>query len=165
LQPERDVLPHGHVLERGVMLEDESHASFLWSDARHVLALENDLALVGSLEPGDHAQQRRLAASARPEECGQRSGGDIDGNPVESREVTETLNDPMRLDHRVSSFGFSIVIKRRVDTAINASTTAEAYAPPSSNDWSGSCTYRVKDSVLPASRPDTTLTAPNSPSA
>jgi hypothetical protein len=41
----------------------------------------------------------------------------------------------MRLDHRVSSFGFSIVIKRRVDMAINASTTAEAYAPTSSNDW------------------------------
>ena len=108
------------------MLEDEAHASFLRSDARHVLAREDDLALVRSLEPGDHAQQRRLAAPARAEQRRQRPAGDVDGNAVESGEVTETLDDPARLDHRVSSFGFSVVIKTRVDTAINASTTAEA---------------------------------------
>ena len=45
LQPERDVVPHGHVLERGVVLEDEADVSLLRRERGRVLAREEDLAL------------------------------------------------------------------------------------------------------------------------
>src|SRR5205085_6717845 len=43
------------------------------------------------------------------------------------------------------------------------STTDAAYAPVTSNDSYRSCTSSVSVSVLPLMRPETTLTAPNSP--
>ncbi len=72
-QTERDVLVHGHVPERGVVLEDEADPAALRRERRHVRAVEEDAARVRPLEPGDHAQKRRLAASARTEKGGQRA--------------------------------------------------------------------------------------------
>jgi hypothetical protein len=76
-----------------------------------------------------------LPLPARPEQRRQRAGLDLDRDVVERGVVAEALDDVPCLDHRVSSFGFSAVIKSSVVTAISASTTAEAYAPTSSNDW------------------------------
>ena len=45
LQAERDVLAHGHVLEGGVVLEDEADVPLLRRERRRVLAAEEDLAL------------------------------------------------------------------------------------------------------------------------
>ena len=45
LEAERDVVPHRHVLERGVVLEDEADVSLLRSEHRRVLPGEEDLAL------------------------------------------------------------------------------------------------------------------------
>jgi hypothetical protein len=135
LQAERDVLAHRHVLERRVVLEDEADTAFLRRHSRNVLAFEEHLASIGTLEPGDHAQQRRLAAAARAEQRRQRPRFDLDRGVVQGREVAEALDDAPCLDQRVSSFGFSAVMSTRVATAINASTTAAAYAPTSSNPW------------------------------
>src|SRR5439155_8469365 len=57
LEAESDVLAHGHVLERRVVLEDEADAALLRSPAGDVLTVQEDHALVGTLEPGDHAQK------------------------------------------------------------------------------------------------------------
>ncbi len=71
LQSERDVVPHRHVLERGVMLEDEADVSLLRRERRCVLAGEEDLAVIRTLEAGDDPEERRLSRAARSEERGQ----------------------------------------------------------------------------------------------
>jgi hypothetical protein len=59
------------VLERGVVLEDEADVAALGPHRRDVLPGNDDGARVGLLEPGDDAQQRRLAGSGRAEQRGQ----------------------------------------------------------------------------------------------
>ena len=93
LQPEGDVVANGHVLERRVVLEHEADISFLGRERRGVLAREEDLACVRGLEPGDDAQQRRLARAARAEERSERAALDVEGDVVERDEVAEALGD------------------------------------------------------------------------
>src|SRR5205085_758346 len=163
-QAEGDVVVDGHVLERRVVLEDEADPAALGRVPGHVLLGDQDLALVGPLEPGDHAQEGRLAAAARAEERGQRARRHLERHAVERDEVPEALRDPARHDaHLVSSLGRNRFIATSVAIAIAASSTDAAYAPVRSNDSNESCTKSVAVSFLPARCPDTTLTAPNSP--
>ena len=62
---ERDVLEHRHVTEERVVLKDEADATLSGLPRRRVLAVEQHRTGVGRLEPGDDAQQRRLAAPRR----------------------------------------------------------------------------------------------------
>ena len=91
LQPVGDVVVNRHVLERGVVLEDEADVAVLHADAGVVLAVDHDPALVGFLEPGDHTQQRRFAAARGTEQGGQAPVGDVDRDVVEGDEVSEAL--------------------------------------------------------------------------
>ena len=75
LQPEADVFEHGHVLEGGVVLEDEADAAILRRLRGRVLVVDHDPAGIEVLEPGDRPQQRGLAAAAGPEQGGQRAVG------------------------------------------------------------------------------------------
>ena len=101
-EPEGDVVPDRHVRERGVVLEDEADAALLRRERRRLLAGDEHVAGVGHLEPGDHAQQRRLAAAARAEQRGERAALDEDRDVVDRDEVPESLRDVTRLDrHRV----------------------------------------------------------------
>jgi hypothetical protein len=97
-QPERDVLRDGHVLEGGVVLEHEAHVAPLRGLLGRVLAGDVHPAAVGRLEPGDHAQQRGLAAAARPEQCGERAVPDLERHVVERDEVAEALRDGVHDD-------------------------------------------------------------------
>src|SRR5206468_4790184 len=103
LQAERDVLPHRHVSERCVVLEHEADAALLRRDGGRLAAGNEDLAHVRYLEPGDHAQQRRLAAATRAEEGGQRAAGDVDRDVVERGEVAELLGGVTSFDRHVAS--------------------------------------------------------------
>ena len=60
---EGDVLPHRHVREERVVLEDHPEAPALGRQSRDVLAIDDDAARVGRLEAGRQAQHRRLAAA------------------------------------------------------------------------------------------------------
>ena len=53
---EGDVVAHGHVLERGVVLEDEPDVAPLGREPGSVLAREQHLPGVGALEPGHDPQ-------------------------------------------------------------------------------------------------------------
>ncbi len=64
LKPEGDVAIHSEVLERRVVLEYEADVAPLGRQPGGVLSGDLDGAGVGSLEAGDDAQQRRLAAAA-----------------------------------------------------------------------------------------------------
>ena len=124
LQPERDVVPDRHVLEGGVVLEHEADVSLLRRERSRVLAGEQDLALIGGLEPGDDPEQRRLSRAARAEERGQRARLDVERDVVERDEVAEPLRDVANQNghQAVSSLGRITVIATRTRIAIIAST-------------------------------------------
>ncbi len=113
------------MLERGVVLEHEADVATLRREGGGVVARDLDDARVGGLEPGDHPQQRRLAATARSEERGERSGRDVDRHVVECDEVAEALPDvPHRDAHQISSFGRTRLSSRSATIAIIASANA-----------------------------------------
>ena len=68
LQAERDVVADAHVCERRVVLEHETDPAVLWPCARDVIAVDQHRAAVGSLEPRDDSQQRRLPRAARAQQ-------------------------------------------------------------------------------------------------
>src|SRR6185436_7316551 len=101
---------------------------------------------------GDDAEQRRLAAAARPEQGGERPRGHLDRHAVEGREVAEPLDDVPGDDHRVSSFGLKRVMSSSTAIASIASTTEAAYAPTRSKLWNRSSTWIVIVCVSPTIR-------------
>ena len=91
------------------------------------LAADLDLAAVWPLEPGDDAQERRLAGPRRPQQRRERAVGNVDRDVVESEEVAEALRDVVDLDHVVSSLRrFRTVIATSVASAIAASSADAA---------------------------------------
>src|SRR5439155_13234374 len=68
LQPELDILARRHVWEQRVRLEDHPHVALVGRDVRHVLAVDDDTALVGPVEAGNEAQGGRLPAAGRSEQ-------------------------------------------------------------------------------------------------
>ena len=56
---------------------------------RDVLPGEDDLAAVGLDEPGDHAEQRALAAARGPEEGEELAGGGVEGHLVDRDDGAE----------------------------------------------------------------------------
>jgi hypothetical protein len=91
LQAEGDVVGHSHVLEGGVVLEDEAHVAALGGQRGGVLAGDQHPALVGLLEPRDHTQEGRLPAPARPQEGRERPLGDVHRHVLDGGEVAEAL--------------------------------------------------------------------------
>ena len=85
-QREADVVAHGHVLERGVVLEDEADVAVLRGQAGRVLAGEEHPPRVGPFEAGDDPQQGRLAGAARAEQGGEGALGDLERDVVDGEE-------------------------------------------------------------------------------
>ena len=56
---------------------------------RDVAAIQQDAALVRRLEAGEHAQQRGLAAAARPEQREELAGRDIERDAVDRAKTAE----------------------------------------------------------------------------
>ena len=75
------------------MLEHEADVALLGRELGGVDALDLDRAGVGVLEPGDDAQQGRLAAAARAEQRGELPAGMLTDDVVEGDEVAEALAD------------------------------------------------------------------------
>src|SRR5919197_4924058 len=73
---ERDVVPHGHVREQRVLLEDHPDGAVLRRQ-RGPLALVEPHAALRLDEPGDRAQQRRLAGPRRADDA-DRLGADLE---------------------------------------------------------------------------------------
>jgi hypothetical protein len=100
LEPERDVVVDRHVREEGVLLEDHVHGPAVRGHRRDVVSLQHDPALVRPLEARDHAQGRRLAAPARPEQREELALGDLERDVVDRRVRAEALADADEADRR-----------------------------------------------------------------
>src|SRR5206468_11410002 len=68
LEGKLDVLPHAHVAEDRVVLEDEADPPLLGRQAGDVLVAQPDAPAVRRREPGRHAQDGALAAAAGAQE-------------------------------------------------------------------------------------------------
>ena len=99
LQCEAEVVAHRHVRVERVVLEDHRHVAVARCCSRHVPVADQDAALCCLLEPGDHAQQRRLPAAGRPDEHHELAGkhGQVDV-PDRSGAVREHLGDALEDD-------------------------------------------------------------------
>ncbi len=105
LEPEGDVLPHGHVREERVSLEDHVDVSLGGGHIGHVAALEEDPSLGRLLEPGDHPQRGRLAAARRAEQREELSLADRQADVVDGLDAPEILRDVLENDVAVAVFG------------------------------------------------------------
>ena len=70
-QAESDIVANRQMFERRVVLEHEADATPLRRNVRHIFTVDGDGSGIGLIETGDGPQQRRLARSAGPEQCGQ----------------------------------------------------------------------------------------------
>ena len=98
LQPEHDVVVDRHVREEGVLLKHHVHRTAVREHGRHVFALEEDATLVGPLEAGDHAERRRLPATARAEHREELPFADLERHVVDGDRVAEALADALECD-------------------------------------------------------------------
>ena len=92
-EAERDVLEHRHVAEERVVLKHEPDAALARLPVRRVLAVEQHAALVGRFEPGNDAQQRRLAAARRAEQRHELARAHLEADVAQGREAAERLAD------------------------------------------------------------------------
>ena len=95
---EGDVLAHAQVWKERVLLEDEADPPPLRREEHAALDVDPGLAVqlhatsVRAGEPGDHAQDRRLAGTGRPDE----RDGSLDGEPEAQLERAKTETEVRR---------------------------------------------------------------------
>ena len=96
LQAEGDVARDRQMREQRVALEHHVDRPPVRRHAGDVLAVEQDAALVGRLEAGEHAQQRGLAAAGRAEQREELALVDVERHAVDGGEAAEALGDAAR---------------------------------------------------------------------
>ena len=83
------------------------------------LAVDGDLAAADLLQPGEHAQQRRLAAARRADQHDELAVGDVEADAVDDLDLAEALLD--------------VAERRRMPCAVSCAAqlfTAPAVRPP-----------------------------------
>ena len=88
---ERHVVAHRHVRVQRVVLEHHRDVALFRLHVVDDLAADADLAAADVLQPGDHAQQRALAAARRAHQHGERAIGDLDVHAVQHLDIAEAL--------------------------------------------------------------------------
>src|SRR5262249_49895658 len=94
LEGKRDVATHIHMREQRVVLEHHSDVAPGRRRERHVLAAEQDAALLRQLEARDNLEKRRLAGTARPEDGQEFARLDLKIDAVERDDRSERLANP-----------------------------------------------------------------------
>ena len=102
-QTEGDVFLDGHVAEERVMLEDEADAAIPRVTPRGIVTVEQHRPGIRSLEPGNDAQQRRLARTGRAQQRQQLTLIDGEADAIERDERPEPLADPADFNAHVSA--------------------------------------------------------------
>jgi hypothetical protein len=98
VQPVGDVVGHAHVLEQRVVLEHEPDRALLHRQEGGVVAAEQDAAAVRRVEPGDDAQQRRLARARGAEQAEQLARAHVEVEVVQHGGRVEGLRQALDAD-------------------------------------------------------------------
>jgi hypothetical protein len=88
-QPIGDIVGHRHMWKQRVILEHDVDRPRRRRHRRHVDAINLYATAVNALEPGQHAQQCRLAASRRPQQAEQLAPVDIKRQIINSQDIAE----------------------------------------------------------------------------
>ena len=101
LDPEHDVFGDGEHRNQHEMLVDHADSGanrVAWSAELHRLAVDQDLALVGPIHPGQHVHHRRLAGAVFAEQAEHLSGANLQVDTGIGDDVTEAFGDAAKLD-------------------------------------------------------------------
>ena len=88
-----DVVEDRQVAEQGIVLEDEADAAFLDAETIGGLPVERDAAALVALEPGDDAEQGRLAGPRWTEQGQEFAVRDVERHAVQRGAGIERLDD------------------------------------------------------------------------
>ena len=132
LEPERDVVADGHVLERGVVLEHEADVSLLRGQRRcRPHRRDDDLAASGVSSPAMIRSRVDLpdcrSARAAPSASPLATSSETSSSAVNVAEALRDVADEDR-HQRLLSFGWRKIIAIRMMTAVAASTKEMPYA-------------------------------------
>lgn len=110
MQGESEVAGDGEMGEEGEVLEDETHGPALRRKPARVLASDLDPARRRSLETGDRAQHRGLAAAARSEQAAELARPELERYAAQDLVFPEAEVKPLdakqgRSGHRLSASG------------------------------------------------------------
>ena len=97
-RPKGHVLEHRHMRIERVVLEHHGDAALGGRQLVDPLAADMDAAAVQLLQPGDHPQQRGLAAARRADENREFFLLDLEVDAVDDLGVAETLDDPVQFN-------------------------------------------------------------------
>ena len=122
LQGEEDVLPHGHVRIKSVVLEHQADAAVLRRQVGHVLVTEEDLAAGGLFQAADQVQRGALAAAGGAQQADQLPIGDLKGEVVDGGHIGhlfvvigENLGQILQYNfHGVASLAVNFRVELRV---------------------------------------------------
>src|SRR4030042_1214926 len=92
--PDQDVIQDGHLRKEAGLLECPRHASrrdLVRHDPQHLGAGEDDRTPVGTEEPGEQVEQRRLACAVRADEGLDGALWHIEGHVIHRLEAAEPL--------------------------------------------------------------------------
>ena len=104
-QRELDVLAHRHVAEERVVLEHETNAALAGVHEGDVAPVQRDAAVIDAGQAGNSAQQRALAAAARPEQHEELAARDLERDVVDDGHAAVAFRDLFELDgHAGSTF-------------------------------------------------------------
>ena len=92
-EAESDVLADGEMRPQRVALENHRRLALVRRHSGHVALAEKDRAAVRSFQPGDAAQQRRLAATRGPKQEKKLARFDTQADPVESPGASKGFDD------------------------------------------------------------------------
>src|SRR5687768_1976059 len=90
-RPERDVLEGA----RDPALDDSVHRR-----AEQIVAVEDDAALVGFVQAGDHVERGRLPGAVGADQADDLAGGDVEGHAVERDDAAEATGDVLDREER-----------------------------------------------------------------
>jgi hypothetical protein len=99
-QPKSDIFEDAHMFEERIVLEHKTDAPFADLIAGNIAAVEKYWAAanIGGVHARDRAQQRGLAAAARPKQRDKLSALDLEADIIERFELTKSLTDRANLN-------------------------------------------------------------------
>ena len=106
-QPEGHVLAHTHVRKQRVGLEHHGDVALAGGKVGHVASADHDPPFRGTLQPGDHAQQGRLAAAGGSKQRDERARRDHKVERLDRRHLAVAFCDPREADFRARLGGIA----------------------------------------------------------
>src|SRR5262249_15277002 len=126
LEPVRHVVEHAHVRVQRVVLEDHRDVAILRLELVHDASADDDLAARDLLEPGDHPQERRLAAARGTDDDDELAVRHVDVHAVDHLVAGVALPDIAQFDSGHGGIGYFSESTRPFTNHFCASSTTSA---------------------------------------